>query len=92
MNDEKRIAAMITIQEEINLSTDMHEDIVLLYESDGHSERITFMGVNLWDNEDNDRRWHEDNAGYEELEICLRRRLKRIIGVISKINQPAPPD
>jgi len=86
----------ISIMDDVNIFIHEHlddddEEYQLSYESNGSSARILFMGIPLWDDQDNEREWLGDHSGdnegeYITLEAHLKDRLGAVLGNVALIS------
>lgn len=49
------------------------------YSSDGYTCIVKFMGIDIWNSEDDEREFYEDTNLYEPLEYYLRRETKKLL-------------
>ena len=90
----EQVASMIDTVERINnfLYEKLTENFYLeypffvSYSSSGYAEAIEFLGISIWDSE-NDEREELPNGKYEDLEPYLRKKIDFIITNLSKIIQ-----
>ena len=84
MKAQEIIEAVERINQEMFNNTG-NEYMFLTYTTNGFSDAVEFMGVRVWDDNDNDQEYNEDTDEYEPIEACLRRLLKLEIQKMSEL-------
>lgn len=56
----------------------------LQYSSNGFAEIVEFLGYPIWNSEDDDRGWIEDENKYEPAEPFLRKQMKMVYKQLTK--------
>jgi len=66
-----------------------HEDIHLFYlefKTDGYCSLIEFMGYPIWNSEDDEREWINDDTEQEPLEGYIRKRINAVAELVKGIS------
>lgn len=61
------------------------EQIFIVLESGGFYERITFLGIELWRNDDDEREYDEETDTYEPMKPFLKRKMNECTKLIGSI-------
>lgn len=78
---------MKNLVEELNsaLFSKREEEYCFSYKTNGYIESISFMGVELWNSENEDRNFSEKDNEYEDLGIHIMREFNKHVERLSKI-------
>lgn len=60
-------------------------EYLLQFESDGCSDAVKFLGNIIYNDDDNDREWHEETNSYEPFQPYLLRKMSKEISKIKEI-------
>ena len=85
MNPKDIIEIVSNINYDLN-SDDLIDGEYQLKYSYTYCQTIDFLGIRIWDDENEPRQWIEDKDDYEPLEQFLRNRIKNTIQSISNIS------
>lgn len=78
------LRAVASIESDIYDLIENDEQVYLLIESSSFACRVSFLGIHLWDSE-NDERCFDDEKGYEPLEPFLRKAINKELNLLKKI-------
>lgn len=70
---EEIMDAVNTLEQEIFEQTEGMEYFNIVATSNGFCTRVSFIGIELWNSEDDQREYIEDKDEYEPMETYLRR-------------------
>jgi len=77
--------AILNIEQDIFDSTEGIEYLNITVTSNGFAQIVEFIGVQLWNSEDDMREDINDDGDKEPIEVYLRREIRKLLGVFSKI-------
>lgn len=77
----------IEISEKINDDKILYEyDLYFEYRTTGFIDIVYFCNIQMWNSEDDERKYDEEKDEYEPLEDFLRRKVSEFCGTIEKIS------